>query len=179
MENFFYFVESLMKTDPLLSLPLVFISGVLVSFTPCFYPLIPVILGILGIEEKASFKKVLSLSLVYVLGLSLIYTGLGIVCSLTGKIFGQFSRSFWVQFIGAVVFAFMGLVLLDLFSFLQFRLPLKFNHKRLGIFGAFFLGAIGGLISGSCTFPVLGAILFLTALNKNVFLGGVLLFVFS
>ena len=133
MENFFYFVENLVKSSPLLSLPLVFISGVFLSLTPCFYPLIPVILGVIGIEKDTTFKKAFSLSLIYVLGLASVYTSLGVLSSLTGSIFGDISKFVWVRFVGATLFLFMGLILLDIFP--SFPLVISsINSLNLGIF---------------------------------------------
>jgi len=169
MSEFFYFVEDVIASNPLWSIPLVFFSGVLVSLTPCFYPLIPVILGIVGIDKDTSKKESLLLGLVYILGLSLIYTILGIISSLTGSIFGLVSKHPAVQFLGAAVFLFLGLALLDIV-----HLPSLFSI--LEVFG---IGILSGLVVGGCTFPVLGAILVLIAFGQDVFIGGLLLFVFS
>ena len=178
MSEFFYFVEDVIASNPLWSIPLVFFSGVLVSLTPCFYPLIPVILGIVGIDKDTSKKESLLLGLVYILGLSLIYTILGIISSLTGSIFGLVSKHPAVQFLGAAVFLFLGLALLDIV-----HLPslLKFNitSRRFSILEVFGIGILSGLVVGGCTFPVLGAILVLIAFGQDVFIGGLLLFVFS
>jgi len=178
VDNFFYFVETVLQNKPLLSMPLVFISGVLVSFTPCFYPLIPVILGIIGIDKDASKRKALSLSIVYVLGLSFVYTLLGIISSLTGSIFGQFTKLALFQFIAAIIFLIMGLILLDILH-IPLGLSLNLKPKKTGYVGVFGLGLLSGLVVGGCTFPVLGSILTLMALNQNIFFGGLLLFIFS
>ncbi|MBN2120726.1 MAG: hypothetical protein JW734_06695 [Candidatus Omnitrophica bacterium] len=178
MGDFIYFIDSLVKNRPFLSLPLVFIAGVLVSFTPCSYPLIPVILGVIGIDKETSRKKAFFLSATYVLGLASIYTILGVISSLSGNIFGEWTKFAPLQFIAAVIFFFMGLVLLDVLN-LPLNFSLNFRAKKTGYLGVFSLGVVSGLVVGGCTFPVLGSILTLIAFGKDVFLGGLLLFVFS
>lgn len=178
MDNFFYFVETLIQQRPLWSIPFVFLSGLAVSFTPCFYPLIPVILGIIGIDEDTSKKEALFVSLIFVLGLSLVYTALGIVSSLTGTLFGASFKNPLFQFIAAIILVIMGFILLD-FIHIPVSFSLNFRPKGVRVLGVFVLGMISGLISGGCTFPVLGTILVLIAFNKNVSSGGLLLFTFS
>jgi cytochrome c-type biogenesis protein len=107
------FADTLVREKPLLSLPLVFLSGVLMSFTPCFYPLIPVILGIIGVDKEVSRKRAFFLSLSFVLGLAVVYTAMGVVSALTGTIFGQATKVALFQFIAALIFLLMGLVLLE------------------------------------------------------------------
>ena len=178
MSDFLQFVDILVREKPLLSLPLVFISGVLVSFTPCFYPLIPVILGMIGIDKDASRKEAFFLSLTFVLGLASVYTVMGALSALTGSIFGQFTKVSLIQFIAAVIFLIMGLALLEVVH-IPLRIPSSFKPKRMGFLGAFILGVVSALVVGGCTFPVLGSILTLMALTKNVLMGGLLLFAFS
>ncbi len=178
MTGFFYFVEHFVKTSPLWSIPLVFVSGILMSLSPCFYPLIPVILGIIGVNDRISKKKALILSLIYVLGISSVYTFLGVLSAVSGKMFGQVSELPLVQFIAGGVMVLMGLALWNLFHF-QLSFPVSRQLKELGWLGVFLLGIVSGLAVGSCTLPVLGAILVLIAFQKDVWIGGVLLFSFS
>ncbi|MFC1514997.1 cytochrome c biogenesis protein CcdA [Candidatus Omnitrophota bacterium] len=178
MREFIQFIETLVKERPLLSLPLVFISGALMSFTPCFYPLIPVILGIIGVDKDTSKRKAFFLSLSFAFGLAVVYTLLGMISALGGSIFGESIKVSIFQFIAAAVFLFMGLALFDVVH-INLNLPLRFRSKRVGYLNAFILGLLGALVAGGCTFPVLGSILTLIAFTKNVVTGGLLLFVFS
>ena len=178
MPEFIELADTLVRERSLLSLPLVFIAGALASFTPCFYPLIPVILGIIGVDRDVSKKKAFFLSLAFVLGLAAVYTVMGALSALTGSIFGQFTKVSLFQFIAAAIFLIMGLALLEVVH-LPLSIPLNLKFKKMGFFGAFILGLVGALVVGGCTFPVLGSILTLIALTENVLVGGLLLFVFS
>src|SRR4030042_1546553 len=111
-------------------------------------------------------------------GLSCVYTFLGIFSSLTGSIFGMLTKFAPVQFIAAAIFGLMG------FFLLRSRIKcgtntVNFGGRWKGFAGAFVLGILSGLVVGGCTFPVLGTILVLMVFNKSLFIGGLLLFVFS
>ena len=95
---------------------IVFLGGVLVSFTPCVYPLIPVTVGYIGASARGSHLKGLLFSMIYALGIAVTYSALGLIASLTGKLFGQIAGTPWPYFIVANACIFFGLVLLDVFS---------------------------------------------------------------
>jgi thiol:disulfide interchange protein DsbD len=157
-----------------------FFGGVLVSFSPCIYPLVPITLGFIGIKAGSSRLKGLGLSLVYVSGLAVTYSILGLFASLTGKLFGQISShptSFLV--IGnACILA--GLSFFDIININFTGLHLQNKVKMNGdIIPAFLLGLASGLIAGPCTAPALGAILLYVAAKQNIFYGTSLLFVFA
>ncbi len=179
MDSFFYFTETLIKEQPLWSIPLVFVSGILMSLTPCFYPLVPVVLGVVGVTEETSKKQGLSIGINFVLGLAFIYTLLGVLSVSTGMLFGQIAKNPFVQIGASVIFVLMGLALLDLWNFpslFSFRVRKK---KKVRFMEVFSIGALSGLVMGGCTFPVLGAILVLMAFYNDIVMGGLLLFVFS
>jgi thiol:disulfide interchange protein DsbD len=82
------------------ALAVAFAAGVLTSFTPCVYPMIPVTVTYIGGAAGGDRRRAAWLSLVYVSGLALVYAGLGVASALLGAQFGSFTRSFWVY--GAV-----------------------------------------------------------------------------
>jgi thiol:disulfide interchange protein DsbD len=156
-----------------------FSAGVLMSFTPCVYPLIPVSAGYIGIKAAESKLKGLFLSLAYVTGLAVTYSLLGLAASLTGTLFGQFSSSPLAYFLAGAVIIFFGLSMLDLFSLPLsgiIKLPLL---KKRGYFSVFFLGLVSGLIISPCLTPALGSILVYLAARKNLLYGAGLLFSFA
>lgn len=158
-----------------------FIGGVLVSFSPCVYPLVPVILGFIGVQAGASRLRGLSLSLVYVSGLAVTYSILGLVASLSGKLFGQVAAHPLSYFTIGNVCIIAGLSFFDVIkiSFTRLRLGNKVTSGKGGYMSSFLLGAASGLVAGPCTAPALAAILVYVAGKQNVIYGTSLLLVFA
>ncbi|MBN1383944.1 MAG: sulfite exporter TauE/SafE family protein [Elusimicrobia bacterium] len=156
----------------------VFFSGVLASFTPCVYPLIPIVVSVIGIDRSKSRLSGLSLSASYVLGLSITYTILGAIASLTGIFFGKIQTSPVTNIIVGIIIILMGLWMLDV---INIPIPVvstpRFSKK--GILAAFTVGFISGFVAAPCTTPVLGTILTLVAARQNILFGTTLLFVFA
>jgi len=157
---------------------LVFGAGILVSFSPCVYPLLPVSIGIIGTLKSASKLKGFLLSLIYVSGIALTYSILGLVASLTGIFFGQISTHPLTYIVVGLIFILFGItMLLDLFSF-SFSGPRIVSNRR-GYFAVFLLGVSSGFVASPCITPVLGSILAYIATKKSMFYGMSLLLVFA
>jgi len=158
-----------------------YLAGVLVSFTPCIYPVIPITAAVIGGQRDISGARGFVLSLFFVLGLALTYTALGVFAALTGKLFGTIQTS--PLTLGALggLFILMGLAMLDVFQLSLERYAPRglTGGNRKGIFGSFMIGVTSGFILGPCTAPVLAVILGVVAARQSVFFGGSLLFVFS
>jgi thiol:disulfide interchange protein DsbD len=158
-----------------------FVAGVLVSFTPCIYPLIPITVSYIGGNSRGSHTEGFFLSLFYVLGTSLTYTILGSIAGLTGSLFGTIQASPWTNFIMANILIVMGLSMLDVFHFSLpgiFSSPM-FTSRRRGLLGALLLGIASGIIMSPCSAPVLAVLLSYVATKQNVLFGMSLLFVYS
>ena len=172
----FYIGQSL-----LLAYGAAYLAGVLVSFTPCVYPVIPITAAVIGGQGDLSGARGFVLSLFFVLGLALTYTALGVFAALTGKLFGTIQTS--PLTLGALggLFILMGLAMLDVFQLSLERYAPRglTGGNRKGIFGSFMIGVTSGFILGPCTAPVLAVILGVVAARQSVFFGGSLLFVFS
>lgn len=158
-----------------------FVGGVLVSFTPCIYPIIPVTAGYIGAGSGGSRIKGFLLSLSFVAGTAVTYSILGIIAALGGVIFGKFSTSPVAHIAAGALVFFFGLAMFGLFplplpAFSQFKGP---ERKTGGYIPAFLLGAGSGLVVSPCISPALGAILAYLATKRNVFYGAFLLFSFS
>ena len=156
-----------------------FFGGLLASFTPCVYPLIPISTGyIIGNAQNSKIKGFL-LSLFYVTGIAITYSSLGILAVLTGRIFGEFSVNPVVNLISGILILIFGISMFDLFHF-NFTLDLKAPvHRKRSYFLALFLGLVSGLMISPCLTPILGAILTYLSTTKNVLYGGFLLLSFS
>jgi len=164
------------------ALAVVFAAGVLTSFTPCVYPMIPVTVTFIGTSAGGKRSRAVTLSLVYVLGMSLVYSTLGVVTAVLGKTFGQFTRSPWIfGGVGALIIV-LGVFMLDIFTF---PVPKFFTGvqtagaRRGGHGGALLIGLAAGFVAAPCTAPVLGLLLVYVAQTRNVVWGGTLLFTFA
>ncbi|MCX5695749.1 MAG: sulfite exporter TauE/SafE family protein [Candidatus Omnitrophica bacterium] len=155
-----------------------FLGGVLVSFTPCVYPLIPV--SVIYISAKSGRSKIRSfvLSLIYVSGIAVTYSILGLIASLGGMIFGKISsHPFTLIAVGVIIILFGASMLTDFFS-IYWPAP-KVDTNKKGYLSTFFLGASSGLIASPCLTPALASILAYLSAQKNIFYGMSLLVVFA
>ena len=172
-------IDQLIQTNPLLAFVAVFFGGVLVSFTPCVYPVIPLTLGYIGARSAGNRWKGFTLSLIYVLGMALTYAMLGAFAALTGQLFGKIGSNPWIYFVVANVCLLLGLSMLGVFEFPQINLSGKVATGKKGYLGAFLVGIFSGLIAGPCTAPVLAGVLVYVGSRRNVFYGFSLLFTFG
>ncbi len=159
----------------------IFIGGVLLSFTPCVYPIIPITIAFIGGRAGGSRLKGFTLSLVFVLGLGLVYATLGLVAAVSGGVFGLSTQNPLVIGFVAVVFLVMGNGMMGAFELsLPSALQTALNSKkRSGYLGALFVGATTGLVAVPCVGPVLVALLSWVATTGKVVIGMVYLFVFA
>lgn len=181
MDGFLQGLDGYLSASPLLAFIAVFLGGVLTSFTPCIYPMIPITIAYIGGRSGDSKLKGLSLSLFYVLGMAVTYAALGAFAALTGRFFGSATTNPILYIVIANIFIFLGLSMLDAFtlpipSFLTSRQPGKKGGGRIG---AFMVGLLAGTVAAPCTAPVLGVVLTYVAAKQNVAYGVGLLFVFS
>lgn len=170
-----------LEEGSLMALLWVFIGGVLLSFTPCVYPVIPITIAYIGGHAGGSRLKGLSLSLAFVLGLGLVYSTLGVVAAATGGVFGLSTQNPWVIGFVTVVFLIMGNGMLGAFDI---QLPSSVqtalvSKKRSGYLGALFVGGTTGLVAAPCVGPVLVALLSWVASTGKIFAGFIYLFVFA
>jgi len=154
-------------------------AGVLVSFTPCVYPLLPITVAtIAGANTQKTRVGGFLLSLVYTLGLAITYSILAIIAGLTGRVFGVIQSSPWVAVAIANFFLLFALIMLDVVPFPTFGLGGK-KGKNKGVFSVLLMGIASGFIVGPCTAPVLGAMLLQIAAKKDLLAGGALILVFA
>jgi len=156
-----------------------FASGILLSFTPCVYPLIPVSASFIGISSEGKRLRGFLLGLAYVTGFAIIYAILGLLTSLAGVFFGKFTMLPATHFLVGSVIIFFGFSMLGVFnlSLPSFIKPPEFQKK--GFLSAFVLGLCSGLMVSPCLTPVLGSILAYLATKQNIFYGTTLLLTFA
>ena len=163
-----------------------FVAGLLLSFTPCVLPMIPILSSIIvGSQAKQVAPTKLhafGLSVAYVLGMALSYTLAGIAAGLSGSLISQSLQSPWILGATALVFV---LLAFSMFGFYELKLPhvlenkiLNFSNKLKGgeWLGVFIMGILSALIVSPCVAaPLAGALIYIGQ-THNVLLGGVGLF---
>lgn len=175
-------IENQLSKNFYLTFLLVFLAGVLTSFTPCIFPMIPITLSILGNEahEKSRLQNILR-SIFYVLGIAVTYSSLGVLAALTGAIFGQALANKWVVLSMVGLFVLMALSMWGAFelqvpAFIRNRFGTGKSH---GYVGAFFMGMVAGIVASPCVGPVLVSILSFVSTTQNAVLGFTLLFTYA
>ena len=160
--------------------------GIGIAFTPCVLPMYPLISGIvLGGKQRLSTARALLLAFIYVQGMALTYTALGLVVAAAGLQFQAALQHPYVLIGLSVVFILLALSMFGLFtlqlpSSLQTRLTLLSNRQQGGSAGGVFaMGAIAGLICSPCTTAPLSAILLYIAQSGNMWLGGGTLYLYA
>jgi len=158
-------------------------AGLLLALTPCVFPMIPILSGIIvGRGHKITKMHAFILSLSYVLGMSITYAAAGVAAGLTGDLISNALQTPWVLGSFAAVFV---LLSLSMFGFYELQLPSSWQSKlsdtsnRLHgghLSGVFVMGALSAIIMGPCVAaPLAGALLYISKTHDAV-LGGVALF---
>ena len=161
----------------------VYLGGILVSFTPCVYPLMPITVAFIGAHGSVSRDRAFLLSLVYVLGLATTYTALGAMAALSGRLFGQIQSNPWTYFFVGNFCILMALSMLGVFS-VAIRAPsfvtrIQRESRTKGISRSFLVGVVSGFVMSPCTAPALAVVLGYAATRDNLFFASSLLFVFA
>ena len=168
----------------LLFLGLVFLGGILMSATPCIYPMIPLTLAVIGAQtQEKGLAKGFLLALTYGLGLAIVYGIIGVVSATVFSGITAFLQSPTVLVPIAVLmvvmaFAMFGAFELEAPAFLRNRLQ-GAGGGRAGVVGAFIAGMVAGLVASPCVGPFLAALLVWVGATGSVFLGFWSLFIFG
>ncbi|WP_243700871.1 protein-disulfide reductase DsbD [Paralcaligenes ureilyticus] len=160
--------------------------GLLLSFTPCVLPMVPILLAIVagdaGRGVHVSRWRGLSLAAAYVLGMSLVYTVLGVVAGLIGASLSVWLQTPWVLTLFAVLLGLLALAMFGVFtlqvpSSLQSALNDRLSKIPGGRYsGAFLMGMVSALIVGPCIAAPLAGVLLFISQTGNLVLGGLALF---
>ncbi|MGP2544741.1 protein-disulfide reductase DsbD [Yersinia sp. 2541 StPb PI] len=160
--------------------------GIGIAFTPCVLPMYPLISAIiLGREKPHSQRRILILAVVYVQGMALTYTLLGLVVAAAGLQFQAALQHPYVLIGLSVLFVLLALSMFGLYSLqlpssLQTRLVQWSSSQRGGsLAGVFAMGALAGLICSPCTTAPLSAILLYIAQSGNMLAGGGTLYLYA
>jgi len=168
-------VADIINSQSWLAFPTCFLGGVISSASPCVLAMIPLVIGYVGGYSEGSQKKAIQYSLVFVLGLTITFTVLGIIAGALGRLFGDVG-GFWYYVLPPVA------ILLGLYLLFSDKINIntgisqRFMPKKKALIGAFLMGLFFGIISSPCATPVLAVILTFAAVKKDLlFSGGLLL----
>jgi thiol:disulfide interchange protein DsbD len=160
-----------------------FAAGLGLAFTPCVFPMIPILSGIIaGAGENISTRRALVLSVVYVLANAAIFTIAGVIAGLAGKNLQAAFQTPWVLWSFAALFV---LLALSMFGFYELQLPSAWQSKLANVSntqsggsltGVAIMGALSALIVGPCVTPPLAVAVLYIAQTHNPALGGFALF---
>jgi len=151
----------------------VFLSGILLSFTPCVFPMIPITVSVIGARGAGSVARSFTLSLAYVLGIALTYAALGVFAAKTGALFGSALQNPWV--VGFVVLV-LSTLALSMFGLFEVQVPSALAARlqggtRGGYGGVFLMGIVAGLVASPCVGPVILGLLLFIATTGSIALG--------
>jgi len=180
-------LADMLKQDSLIvTLIAFFAGGLLLSFTPCVFPMYPILTGIIVGQGKAlTTKKAFTLSFFYVQGMAITYTLLGIVVALAGAQFQAIFQHPFVLIALSILFIFLAL---SMFGIFNLALPASWQNKLNNISnkqkggsiaGVAMMGVISGLVASPCTTaPLTGALLYISQ-TGDVILGASALYALS
>jgi cytochrome c biogenesis protein CcdA len=153
----------------------VFVGGVLTASNPCVLAMIPLMMSFVAGQEDLTVGPLRAFlySLVFVAGLAITFTVLGVAAALAGSLYGDVSKV-WNWIVAAVCLV-MGLHLMGVLKF-SIPVPLEVQPKTRGIVGAFIMGLLFGVVSAPCAAPILVVLLtYLAGSGSSVAYGALLL----
>ncbi len=179
-------LAQLLLDRPVLAMLAFFAAGLLLAFTPCVFPMVPILSGIIAGEgENVTAGRAFWLSLVYVLAMAVTYTVAGVLAGLFGQNLQAMFQNPWVISVFVLIFIALAFAM---FGFYELQLPSRWQSKlteqsnrldggRLG--GVAIMGLLSALIVGPCVAPPLAAALIVIGNSGDAMLGGAALFALS
>ncbi|MFC1842359.1 protein-disulfide reductase DsbD family protein [Candidatus Dependentiae bacterium] len=160
---------------------LALLLGILLSLTPCIYPMVPITVGILQAQGSKSLFSNFFLSFVYVMGIAITFAVLGLIAAFTGQIFGSILAN---PIFVSIVVAFMIYLALSMFGFYEIYIPRFMQTKgdspnKKSILSIFLFGVASGSIASPCVSPGLVLLLSIVTAMGSKLLGFLLLFAFG
>lgn len=179
-------LAQLLLSNPTGALLAFFVAGLLLAFTPCVFPMVPILSGIIaGQAARMTTRRAFWLSLVYVLAMAVTYTIAGVLAGLFGQNLQALFQNPWILsvFIGVFI-----VLALSMFGFFELQLPASLQtrlskassaQKGGSLAGVAVMGFLSALIVGPCVAPPLAAALIVIGASGSAVLGGAALFALS
>lgn len=182
----FGLLDRLSQGSVLASLGVFFLLGLGLAFTPCVFPMYPILSSIIvGQGQQLSTRRAFGLSMSYVQGMAVAYSLLGLVVASLGVKFQAAMQHPAVLIAATLIFVILALAMFGVFNL---QLPARWQEKVAGISnkqqggslkGAFTMGALSGFIASPCTTAPLSAALLYVAQSGDLILGAITLYVLS
>lgn len=172
--------QALNERSLLVSFLLIFLGGLALNLTPCVYPLIPITIGYFGGQAQGKKGGVVAHAVLYVLGMAITYSALGLIAALTGSLFGAALQNPFVLVGIALV---MVALALSMFNLYEFRLPSFLTRmaggRRQGFMGTLFMGLTVGFVAAPCIGPFVLGLLTYVGERGDALLGSLMFFVLA
>ncbi len=179
LQSFLANAEGYIHTNPWLAIVAVFVGGALTASNPCVLAMIPLMMAFVAGQKdtKPTVLRSFGFSTLFVLGLSITFTALGLGAALAGTLYGDVSGVWnWVV---AAVCVVMGLHLMGVLKF-TIPVPINVQPKTRGALGALIMGLLFGIVSAPCAAPILVVLLtYLAGSGSSIPYGGLLLLVYA
>lgn len=162
-----------------LQIALVFVIGLGLAFTPCVYPLIPITISFFSQQAADRAGGTFRLAFVYVMGIAITYSSLGVFAALTGRLFGALLQNPFV--IGGIVVVLLALAT-SMFGLWEIRPPtwaMNMSGGRQGYFGSLMMGLVVGIVAAPCVGPAVVGLLTYVGERGDPWLGFALFFSLS
>lgn len=174
-------IEGILESNGIiLGLIFVFLGGLALNLTPCVYPLIPITVGYFGGQSEGRTSKLFLLGLLYVLGMALTYSVVGVITALSGAVFGTLLQNPIVILVIAGIFIALSL---SMFGVYEFKMPDSWVQKaggaKSGAFGAFFMGLTMGIVAAPCIGPFVIGLVTYVAAKGDPYFGFMIFFVMA
>ncbi len=174
------FAESIAKKGWLFTFILVFLGGLALNLTPCVYPLIPITISYFGGQSHGKKGSLVAHAIIYVLGMAITYSILGVFAALTGSLFGSALQNPTVLIIIAIILVGLALSMFDLY---EIRVPAFLSNfaggAKKGYFGSLFMGITVGIVAAPCIGPFVLALLTFVGERGDIILGFWLFFILA
>lgn len=172
--------DAIAKRGWLFAFVLVFLGGLALNLTPCVYPMIPITVSYFGGQAKGRGGRTVLLATLYLLGMAVMYSTLGLIAALTGSLFGSALQSPIV--LGVIALVLVGLAL-SMFGLYEIRVPTRLagvaGTAKQGALGSFLMGLTVGIVAAPCIGPFVIGLLTFVGETANPLIGFTLFFVLA
>jgi thiol:disulfide interchange protein DsbD len=179
-------LATLLTSSPARAIFAFFLAGLLLAFTPCVFPMVPILSGIIvGQGDRLTTARAFWLSLIYVLAMAVTYTVAGVLAGMFGQNLQALFQNPWIISAFVLIFVLLALSMFGLYELqlpgrLQTRLAEASNEQKGGqLWGVAVMGFLSALIVGPCVAPPLMAALIVIGSSGDAVLGGAALFALS